>query len=284
MKSPYKMVEDNEWTLDSMYEMAKKVTHKSGENFNFDPSTEDKWGLMVQGYDGLMFMQGCQQRMVQKNSDDIPSYRVKDEQNINAFQKISKIMLDEDVVCFADFYEGWQTAYETEAKIFTNGKALFMPNTIGRVNSPDFRTSDVKYGIVPMPKYSAEQEEYASSSTMYWMTLVAVPLSNTKNLEATCVALEALAWYGREKVTPAFYEKVLKAQRFDDPDSEKMLDLVFRQRAYDLSILFNWGDIVQLYTSSIGSKKPNLVSSFDTKEPIYQQKMDETIAAFKAID
>ncbi|MEG2003224.1 MAG: hypothetical protein RR057_01330, partial [Clostridia bacterium] len=284
LENPYKLVNEGKWTLDKMYEMAKKVTLAAGEKLEIDSNSNNKWGLLVQGYDGLMFMQGCQQKMVEKDSNDIPFLRVNEQHNIDVFQKLAEILIDEKIVGFADFYGSWDSGIYGEAlKTFTNGKALFTPQAIAKVSSPEFRQSEIKYGLLPMPKYDETQTEYSSSATIYSMTVVGIPIGNA-NPEATCVALEALSWYGREHVTPAFYEKVLKAQRFADTESEEMLDLIFRNRTYDIAIAYNWSNMIQFYTFCLGSKQPNLVSYYDSQESVYKSAMDEAIAAFKVMN
>ncbi|MDD4125005.1 MAG: extracellular solute-binding protein [Eubacteriales bacterium] len=287
LEDPYMLVNNNEWTLEKMYTMAKQVTLKHGDTMSYNPEDGDRWGIVSQAYDGLMFMLGCQQTMVSKNNEDFPELRIMDQANVNAWSAIFDILTDKENVGVADFFGAWDSGvYGQEVQIFANGNALFMPNGVSSMSSAPLNESDVNFGIIPMPKYDENQENYSSSSTVYWLKVVAIPLSNYDNLECTLFALEALAYYGQTLVTPAYYEKVLKGQKLKDENSEKMLDLIFRNRTYDMSTVYNFGTgnsiMMQFYSSLLGRKTENVISSFyDQMESTYQSAIDKAIEAFQ---
>ncbi len=287
LDNPYELVKNNEWTLDKMHDMAKVVTLKHGEIMSFKPEDEDVWGMVSQAYDGLMFMLGCQQTMVKKNIGDMPEMRVMEETNINAFGKIFTILNDANNVGVADFFGAWDSGvYGQETQIFANGNALFMPYSVALMGTAPLNESEVNFGIVPMPKYDVNQDDYSSSGTVYWFKVVAVPLSNTDNLECTFFALEALAYYGQKLINPAYYEKVIKGQKVKDEESEKMLDLIFRNRTYDMSTVYDFGSgnsvMAQFYYSLLARKTENaIVSFYEQMESTYQEAIDKAVAALR---
>ena len=66
-----------------------------------------------------------------------------------------------------------------------------------------------------MPKLDENQEEYATSCTVYWATFFSIPTSNVEKLDATCYLLEAMAYYGQEMCTYEYYDKTLKLKGAD---------------------------------------------------------------------
>lgn len=94
--------------------------------------------------------------------------------------------------------------------------------------------ADINFGILPMPKLDVDQEEYSTSCTVYWATFFSIPTSNVEKLDATCYLLEAMGYYGQEMCTYEYYDKTLKLKKMDDPEDERMLDLLFQNRTFDL--------------------------------------------------
>ena len=60
-----------------------------------------------------------------------------------------------------------------------------------------------------------------------------------------------------------------------------MLDLIFRNRTYDLGAIFNFGDtgkgdgMLYFYTSLLGSKNNTFASSFEAKYDTFQASIDD---------
>ncbi|MFA7098877.1 MAG: hypothetical protein WC143_02215 [Eubacteriales bacterium] len=286
LENPYALVEDGEWTLDKLHEMAKEVVLKHGDKMSFEPADEDRWGMVSQTYDGLMFMLGCGQSMVHKDNDDLPVIRIMENANVNAWNKVFNIMTDGDHVGVADFFGHYTSGvYGKATQIFANGNALFMPQAISSATGSTLLEAEVDYGIIPMPKFDVNQDDYTASGTVYWLKVVGVPITNDQNLDATLFFLEAMAYHGQKIITPAYYEMVLKGQKLKDEESERMLDLIFRNRTYDMSTVYNFGvgnDVmIQFYTSLLGQRPENKISTvYEQKQSIYETAIENAIDAF----
>lgn len=283
LEDPYQLVRDGKWTLDKMHELASKVHMQNGSTKSFDPAVGDIWGLVVQSYDFYAFMLGGGQAMVD-NTGDTPRLRVDEEENINTFNSVYELMLDDKNTGVADFFGSWNSGvYEQESDIFANGCALFMPGSIATVSNSKMRNANIKYGILPMPKRSELQEEYTTSVTVYWCAALAIPISNVENFDATCYALEAMAYYGNKKVTPEYYDRTLTYKRFQDDESRDMLDLIFRNRTYDLGGIFDFkgtgssNGTLYFYTSLLGAKSNAIISEYEKYKDGYQTSLEELI-------
>ena len=60
------------------------------------------------------------------------------------------------------------------------------------------------------------------------------------NLEMTCAMIEAMAYYSKQYLTPAYYEKNLIAKGLQDEESGPMVDLILSTRTYDLAYVYGW--------------------------------------------
>jgi hypothetical protein len=62
--------------------------------------------------------------------------------------------------------------------------------------------------------------------------------SNAPDIERTGMILEALCYESTDTVIKAYYEVLLKTKISRDDESEKMLDIMFQNRWYNLSSVF----------------------------------------------
>ena len=285
LESPYQLVKDHKWTLDAMHEMAKKVHFMNGSEMSYDPAVNDVWGLVCQSYDTYMLMLGAGQPMVETSSG-LPAFRVTEEENVRTFDTIMSIMTDKEYVGVADFFGRWDSGvYNQEASIFCNGNALFMPSSISSVSGTKMREAEIHYGILPMPMSSERQDDYTTSLNVYWAQVLSIPISNVDNLDATCYAMELMAYYGMEKVTPEYYSRTLQYKRFEDAESGEMLDLIFRNRTYDLAAIFDFGTVngdgqgtLYFYSALLGQKDSyNFASMWESKQSRFTDALNKLI-------
>ena len=281
LDDPYQIVRDGNWNFDTMHELIQKVDLMHGSTKSYDPAVGDQWGMVVQSYDFLLFMQGAGQTLVD-NTGETPKFRIDDQRNIQVFTKFTNMVYDEQNVGIADRMGYWADMYVNEGKIFENGNALFMPNSISIVNGEGLRNAEIHYGLLPMPKADELQDEYTTSVNVYRYPVFAIPTSNVTKLDATCYALEAMAYYGKQLVTEEYYDRTLTYKRFQDDDSREILDLIFRNRSYDLGTIFNFnnggGDgSLYFYTKLIGQLSTDIVSTYEAQKDNYNAGLSEFI-------
>ncbi len=280
-ESIYEIVERGDWTIDVMYEMAKTVSNTVGGTMDYDPNTDDTWGMVAQCYDSYTFMVAAGQSLTRLDNDQ-PIITIGEEQNIRAFEKVFSILTDKQTIAIAEIDKGGLTDYYAAmTQIFANGKALFMPNKVATVSEEAMRTANIRYGILPMPKLTKEQENYSSTVTVYWCSALAIPKTNVEKLNATCYALEALAYYGQKNITKEYYEQTLKNKRFEDTESEEMLDLIFRNKSFDIGAVYSFGDILGFYTNLLISGSNTHASNFDSAKGTYEIEIEDFLASIE---
>ncbi len=287
LENPYDLVKENKWTLDKMYEMLQTVELTHGSTKSYDPEVGDQWGMVVQSYDFYLFMQGCAQTLID-NTGDEPRIRIDDARNIEVYTKLANIIFDAQNVGVADHHGAWnEGVYGQETQIFANGNALFMPRSISCVSDTMMREAEIHYGILPMPKADDLQDDYTTSVNVYHYSVFSIPKTNIEKLDVTCYALEAMAYYGSKLVTPEYYDRTLTYKRFTDAESADMLDLIFRNRTYDMGAIFNFNGGVEsqgtlyFYTDLLGdkaSKGSKIMSHLESRRNLYQQGIDDLVA------
>ncbi|HBL85168.1 MAG: hypothetical protein A2Y17_01360 [Clostridiales bacterium GWF2_38_85] len=285
LEDPFTLVRNGEWTIDKMMEMAKAAKMDRDGDSQMTVASNDRWGLLAGTYEGITFMWGCQQSMISKDANDMPSFRFMETENVNAWQKVYELVCNGDYTAEGSQYYVWNDPnyHDVFEKNFVNGNALFFPSSIMYVSNAEMRDADIHYGILPMPKYDENQAVYSSSCTVYWATFLTIPILNN-DIDKTTYVMEAMAYRGYKDVTNEYYEKTLKNKRFEDSDSTEMLDLIFRNRTYDLSAIYDWGGSLFLYPYMIIDLDPGIAARVEQNISSYEAEMNETIEAFKAME
>ncbi len=105
---------------------------------------------------------------------------------------------------------------------FANGRVAFMTNFLYTTES--LRDMDDDYGILPIPKYDTNQEDYISQVGTSTSTFF-VPQTQM-NLDLVSKFIECEAYFGYTEVSDVYYEVALKTKYIDDPNMVDMLDIV----------------------------------------------------------
>ena len=228
LENPYKLVDDKKWTLDKMLQMAAQIdvqtegTDHSAMTYGlvgeanwqavaFADAADCNWLIDDGGYMTLN-MSAANARYL----DVFETLAEAADQNWYGlyFKGRTENELTMNTVKTLFSYESLQQAYKYRAK-----------TQVGSTGGD----SEVKFGILPYPKYDVDQTDYHS---MNWSGFVVVPRTvkdteSVKKLEITQKALEALAFFSADTTVPAYYEKLLGTRLSDAPDDRRMLDIIF---------------------------------------------------------
>ena len=275
------LVYDGKWTIDVMYEMMKTVAHENDDGV-MNVTGNDVWGCVSNAFELWSLICGCDCPQVEKDQEDYPVMAMMNEKNVNAWLKAFNMFMDRERYAYTEAYYTWDNT--TVKDLFTDGKSLFTVNLINAVNTEKFREANIYYGILPMPKYSADQPNYATPIDPYHFYVLSI-MSGCEDVDFVTFALEAMAYMNEKTVTPEYYDRTLKNKRFlDDDDSPQMLDIIFSNRIVDISVAFNWDDCIQYYNQTIWNGSTELASTLESKIPVFNSEMQKTIDYFAALD
>lgn len=284
LENPYDLVLSGDWTLDKMYEMIKKVVREDGDSV-MNVSGNDVWGLVGHAFDCYKYIAGGDSPQVKKNPEtDVPYLTMTEPHAISVFEKVFDIFMDKDRVAFTETFYAWNhDLAKTVTGSFYNGKALFLAARVEAVSKADMKESSIRYGILPQPKFNKEQENYTSVVDPYHFYCLSMPRNPNIDLDFTTFAIEAMAYTSKQLVTPEYYNRTLQLKRFDDEDSAEMLDIIFRNRIADLSIIFNWNDCIQYYNNMLFGNSREIASFIDARREVFNTEMNATIEAVQSL-
>lgn len=153
---------------------------------------------------------------------------------------------DDGIPYFYCFTDRFTDVYETVLKFvkaddnykdggvepFMSGNSLFYGGTLA--STAAMREMDTDFGILPSPKYTADQESYWNVSPNAHALLVPVTIGDQ---QFAGTVMEELAYYSNVHMLSAYFDTMLKGKSARDEESAEMLDLIHDSISYVIKIV-----------------------------------------------
>ncbi|MBQ9427915.1 MAG: extracellular solute-binding protein [Clostridia bacterium] len=277
LQNPYDMVYDNEWTLENFGKLCKTVTEDLNDDGVMDEN--DRYGLLVWVDSLLGMVNAAGQRCCVVDENSQITLSLYNETTMDAVDRFLAIALDRQ---YALQYQSIHNTSEFAAQLWSGEHGLFWTTTVGSV--PKFREMKSDFGLLPYPKLTETQENYYSTVTPYNSQFLCVPLIQ-EDLELTGTVTEALAYYGRRDVLPAYYDVNLKGMVSRDEESSDMLDIIFDNLVYDIGYLYQIGPYNKNFNYMVSRKETNFASMYESLRNTAQAQLDRINAEYlKAVE
>ena len=274
LKTIYDLVDDNEWVYEKFFEyssIAKKDSDGDGKM-----SLTDTFGACAQNTLGFMMTMGSGEMLVAKDADDYPI--------IAATEKATRFI---DVVTYlSEKISGNDAIYQGDDTVirdlFGNNQSLFYAEVL--MHAQTMRTSyEINFGIIPMPKYNSEQENYYQYSTGRNTTVICFPHTvSGEELNMATFIVEAMAIESVNTVKPAYYDICLKGRYADDAESSYMLDIITTSVATDFAEIYGWASFHSTVQSAITSGAP-ITSILKKNSAVAEKTMKKAIDDFQKL-
>ncbi|MCL2774471.1 MAG: hypothetical protein FWD71_14155 [Oscillospiraceae bacterium] len=274
LESPYDLVTNGQWTFDKMDEMGRTVA----KDLNGDGKmtlTDDLWGLNYTGDTIMGIINSCGAKIAELDSQGIPQITIGTQVNLDKMQKIYTEMRDSTFSIDTLFKVGGGLTGLTDTDIFADSRCLFLATATHQI--PALRTMTVDFGIIPYPKWDAAQNNYIPCTAGDFYPVLSIPKTNA-DLDDTSIILEALSYEGKQSITPAYYDSLLKTKTARDEDSVAMIDDIFGNLSYDIGNMYNFGGILGTFGYNMSTNKSmNIVSTIDKSTGVWQKAIDDII-------
>ena len=272
-QNPYDLVKEGKWTIDKLGELTRCVSEDLDGNdiINY----KDRFGIYT--WDDSMI------GMVEAAGTKICTVSDDGEVTLTLYSDATVDMINK----YADFaYDGkYALAYQAEIRkgimtskdiyaAWAENKSLFWASSTNNVAT--IRLMDSDFGILPYPKLSEEQTRYYSTIAPYNSQFICAPLY-LEDEEFVGTVTEILAYYGKEMVTPAVYEKTLKGAYARDEESYDMLDIIFGSYGYDFGLYYRVG----MYADGLLNLLRNKSTAFSS---VYESSFNAAEAELKSLN
>jgi len=256
LESPYNIINEGKWTYDKFSEMARDASKDLNGDGKFDKN--DQFGYMslthiwAQG-----FMAAAGQQMVGKDENDMHAFVMRNEKFVEAYQKMISIIHQGNMTFDADTAGN----HRLQDIMFPNNQALFWSEVVHWATI--LRDMNADFGIIIHPKLDESQTGY--HNYVYPPPVMCVPVTSP-DITRTGMILETLCYESTETVIKAYYDVLLKTKISRDNESEKMLDIMFQNRWYNVADIFYSGEIYNPFNALSKKKDADIVSWIDKNE------------------
>jgi len=271
MEYPYEMAANGTWTLDKLVTMTKGLTTDVNGDGKYTLN-DDIFGFSSWMCDSpYSLFYGAGGTMSEKDADDIP-YVSFDVENISdIYNMMYQLILEQESYFVTD-----ASLYETTYECFSNGGAYFCEITLQKIDA-FLRDMEDDYGILPIPKWNEEQEDYLSCVNGAG-GFVVIP-NNPADAERTGMLFEALAAGAYDTVTPSIYEVITKTKNVRDAESADMVNLIIRNRVYD-PFYINLCTGYNVLQTQLSSKKAEVASAVEKQIKGAEKAMQKIVDAY----
>lgn len=266
MEDPYTLVREHKWTFDKFLEMAKAVSTESSDD-------KRVYGLVTGYADALTFIGSTGATICKKDENDYPYLSFGEERTQTVARKVLETFASSGAwAIYAQDCE--DPIWVTSLAVFHEGRALFRPS--GFSATTKLRAYDVDFGIIPMPMWDEEQENYYSYCGTGEVASLTIPIS-VQDPEFSAFIVEACAAEAKNTLTPAYYEVNLIGRDVRDDESEEMLDIIFGNIIYDAGEAYNFGQMNTVLATLVQNRSADITSAFEAVKPQINQEIQQII-------
>ncbi|MBQ4574442.1 MAG: extracellular solute-binding protein [Clostridia bacterium] len=273
LENPYDLVNNNQWTLDKLFEMADNISEDLNGDSAISPA-DDLYGFANCPDTLNQMMVGAGVNVTEFDSEGTPTLCFMDERTTSVFEKITTFIYD-DAKSF-----NWEAVGVNAGTKFTNDQLLFMPTEFWVITT--YRDMATDFGVLPMPKYDASQENYGHIVNAHVAALLMIPRTNTDN-NMTGHVVSALGAEGKNLITPAYYEVALKTKMSRDTESEAMFDIIFNSIDWNAGVIYNWGGFMDTTRSMVGAKNTDIASTYERMVKRINKDIEKVLEAYSKL-
>lgn len=279
--SIYAMAENGEWTIEKMYELASKcysdLDEVSGQ------SEDDRFGFVGQTAASYSFVIASGVTTTKKDANDVPYVSIGQSNDTTVIDTVTNYLNKHDAMNL--------TSDGLVAKIFKSGRSLFMAEVLGKISTMR-KSYDIKFGVLPMPKYSTEQDSYYHYADGNCLNLLCIPTGIDGRLDTVAFVLEAMCIESVGTLNPAFYDKALRGRFAYDVESTGMLDIILDSIFVENANLFKgdgdndmWGAINKKVSEAIneGTSVSTVIAEYETNNGLTSNLISATVTKLKDI-
>lgn len=231
--TPYEMVSLGTWTYDRLMTMTADMYRDLNDNGKRDD--QDFYGMVGELTCGYYFFLGSGLKLID-NENGSPRLCIADESMYeriyNALADTMEMTTDPDILMpqLLEVSDVWGAA----SSIFEQDHAIFRSTSLSAVTR--LVEMSGSYGILPIPKYTEDQDGYYCWVSGNNHFPLAIP-NTVPDAEKSAAIAEMLCYYSRygsDSLYDAFFEVMKISKICRQSEDIAMLDLVFDSKTFDL--------------------------------------------------
>jgi len=273
LELPYDTVKQGKWTYDEMFRYIKS-TASLGAETKYDPvnDTTATFGLVCNNNDALIALwEGCGDHIVYRMSDGTVAINENTARIVNTFDSMLSVLSQ------SGYCAKVMTSDTTGLSLFTKGKAAFYIASLGSGDSAKFRESDVRYGVLPIPKLEETQDNYATTVNQYTLTMnIPLTVSDASRTGDILCYMEYLSW---KNVIPEL-QRSLSYKGLGDEESIAMMNSILDTTVVDIGVAYGWTlPLLDSLCNDMLKGKQSFASSLEKQNSKIQKEIEKSISS-----
>ncbi len=278
----YKLVLDGVWTWDKLSELATGAYIDKNGNGTADAG--DQFGLMIpKGYDEATthMAYSCAPTLYARTADgfiDLSPFN--SEHNAEITELLIKVTHAPTGVFISD------QSIDASPQYFAENYSLFYTGRLSNTVKDMMREMKADYGIVPMPKFNEEQEDYITNIHSS-ATVTCLPKTvSADRIDMVDAVLEGWSAEAYRTVITPFIESAMKLKYSRDSYSGQVIDIVFNNAGLNMIEMYETqcNKIYKSIINSISSGTNNFASAVASALPSGQSSLTAYIKDITAAD
>lgn len=107
---------------------------------------------------------------------------------------------------------------------------------LAEAESPSVKSMEQSFGIVPVPRFSEDQDTYYTMLHDAFTSLAIPTTVRNEQLDMISAVLESMASSGYHIIKPVYYDTILRSRIAQDPESARMHDIIVEGIRVDAGI------------------------------------------------
>ena len=269
---PYDAVFDGTWTVDAFVSAIKKLTVDVNGDQEYDEN--DIWGVGTYGSGVAYALSGFDGGIAKMTDDGYPEIVCNNEQTIEKCKYWFDNVTNSD--CLYNQGVNGSTSYED---LFEQGQLAF---GLTNLTHPfKLRNMEDEYGILPEPKYNADQAEYTSTVNTAFFTAYVLP-KNCQDPDMAAAGLEVMSGFSVDTLDDSLHTILFGSKLTRDQESRKILTMISDTISFDWSGIGDWTNGLGACFEMRQGSSFTLASSLASTVESAQQGLDGMVESFSS--
>ncbi|MGM9682839.1 MAG: hypothetical protein ACI3XQ_04500 [Eubacteriales bacterium] len=271
---PYELVDSGNWTFET-FNIMNEIASKNVDPDNFKSDGSGTYGYIGNLHSCSAALIASDTPFIEKSSDGELSIVHYNQHLIDVFDTyydfyskpyVCRIWNDDDVM-----------------SVFSSGNSLFAAHMLRyMISGSNLQNVNWRYGILPFPKYTAEQAEYKTYSARW--ELACIPA--VSDHEFSSVIFEFLSYETYDKLIPVYFDNALQSRYADTEDDARMLGIIRDTAVCEFAATY-YNQTNKLYAFTrdlIYNENPNLTSEWEANRKAFESSLRILKDAFSKMD
>ena len=277
----YDAVRNGTWTLDYQNSIVETFYRDNGNGVQDE--TGDVYGFVSNDYIGVdPYWSACNVRILGRDENGDYTLENFDSQKLqNVAEKVLELFYGHGNASYDYKHKSYDNEQDDIRNMFADGNAAMATLRIMALESSVMRDMKDEYGVVPMPKYDEQQENYGTLLHDQFTVLCIPKTALDDRRDMISAVMEALCYTSYNTVRPAYYNVALRSKLVSDPDSAEMLDLLFDNVYIDAGVVYTsaLSSFHDQFRQLMGSKSSRVASTYKAKVRSAKTMLKKNIVA-----